>query len=125
MSRPARRLRCLAQAFRGELGHDLVVLGRDEAGAGVDVHRREAVDHLLAEAEDRQVALQEGLLVGGQLHPAALEALDDLRAGVEADVEDLARLLAGGLHVGRRVAEHAGRRDRRSTWCRDSRPGPR
>ena len=47
----------------------------------------------------------EGLLVGGELHPAVLEGLDDLRAGVEAEVEDLARLLAGRLHEGRHVAE--------------------
>ena len=67
--------------------------------------RRQAIDHLLAEAEDRQVALQERLLVGGELHPAVLEGVDDLRAGVEADVDDLARLLAGRLHVGRHVAE--------------------
>ena len=67
--------------------------------------RRQAVDDLLAEAEDRHVALQEGLLVGGELHPAVLEGLDDLRAGVEADRDHFAGLLAGRLHEGGHVAE--------------------
>ena len=39
----------LAQTLRGEVGDGLVVVGGDEAGAGVDVHRAEPVDLLLAE----------------------------------------------------------------------------
>ena len=46
----------------------------------------------MAEVEDREIALQERLLIRRELHPAALDP-DDLRAGVEAEIEDLARLL--------------------------------
>jgi hypothetical protein len=39
----------LAQAFRRQVGHGLVVVGGDEPGAGVDVERAEPVDDLLAQ----------------------------------------------------------------------------
>src|SRR5271165_2348875 len=100
-----RRLQQLPQTLGREIRDRLVILGRHETRAGVDVDRREAVDDLLTEAQNRQIALLERLLVGSQLHPAALERLDDLRAGVEADIEDLARLLACSLHVGGGVSE--------------------
>src|SRR6202453_4685205 len=96
----------LPQPFLRQIRDGLVIVGRDEARAGVDVDRRKAVDDGLAEAEDRQVALLERLLIRRQLHPAGVERLDDLRAGVEADIDDLAGLLAGGFHVDRSVAEH-------------------
>src|SRR6185436_18015327 len=95
----------LAETLGGEVGDRLVIFRCHEAGAGVDVHRAEAIDDLLAERQDRHIALQEGLLVGGELDPAVLEGRDDLRAGVEADIDDLARLLAGRLHVGGGIAE--------------------
>src|SRR5579863_3129583 len=88
-----------AQAFGCEFRDGLVVFRRDEAGAGVHVDRRETVDDGFAQAQDRQIALLEGLLVGCELHPAVLEALNDLRAGVEADVDNFARLLACRLHI--------------------------
>src|SRR4051794_22820551 len=66
---PSRQFGRSAQRLLGELGDDLVILRRDEAGASVDIHRRQAQHHLLAKAEDRQIALQKRLLIGRQLHP--------------------------------------------------------
>src|SRR3954469_20173927 len=77
----------LAQSFRGEIRDGRVVVGGHEAGAGIDVDRRETVDDLLAKAEDRQVALEERLLISGKLHPTVLKASDDLRARVEPDID--------------------------------------
>src|SRR5450631_179388 len=74
--------RVLAQPLGRQVRDRLVIFGRHESGAGVDVDRRQAVDDGLAQAKDRHVALLERLLVSGELDPAVLEALDDLRAGV-------------------------------------------
>src|SRR6185436_19152059 len=63
-------------------------------------------NYLLTKRQDGQVALHEGLLIGSELHPSALETLDNLRAGVKAEVEDLAWLLASGLHVSWDIAKH-------------------
>src|SRR5208337_5102368 len=75
----------LAQPLLREIRDRLVIVRRHEARARVDVDWREPVDDLLAQAQNRQVSLLERLLVGGELHPAVLEHLDDLRARVEAD----------------------------------------
>src|SRR5579863_9625993 len=72
-----------AQALGRQTGDRLVIVRRHITRAGVDIDRRQTIDDLLAEAEDRQIALLERLLIRGQLNPTAIEGLDDLRAGVE------------------------------------------
>src|SRR6187399_2709804 len=75
--------RLLAKAFLGQVRDSFVIVGRHEAGTSIDIDRAQAVDDLLAERQDRHIALQERLLVGSELDPAVLERLDDLRAGIE------------------------------------------
>src|SRR6187549_956628 len=97
--------RTLAQAFDRQLCDRFVVVRSDEAGARIDVDCTQAIDNLLAQREDRHITLQERLLIRSQLDPPVLETLDDLRARIEADVDDVARALAGGLHVDRGISE--------------------
>src|SRR5205823_3692817 len=79
-ARVGRRFSLLSQAFGRELGDRRVVVGSDEAGARIDVDRCQPVDRLLAKGQDREITLHEGLLIGSQLHPTALESGNDLRA---------------------------------------------
>jgi len=65
----------LPQALGREVGDRLVVVGRHEARAGVDVDRREAVDDLLAQAQDRQVALLEWLAISPIAPPLNARAM--------------------------------------------------
>src|SRR5687767_12801712 len=85
--------RALAQAFRRKGGNRLIVFRRHEAGARIDVHRAETVDDLLAQAENGQITLLERLLVRREVDPSPLERLNDLRARIEADVDDVASVL--------------------------------
>ena len=62
--RAARRLRMAQPPLSRQIRDALIVLGRYEAGTRIDIDRCEAVNNGLAEAEDRHVALLEGLLSG-------------------------------------------------------------
>src|SRR4029453_563572 len=77
--------RISTKTVRRKFGHSGVVVRRHKACAGIHVDRRKPVNHLLAKPQDRQIALHEGLLIGSKLHPSALKAFDNLRAGVEAE----------------------------------------
>src|SRR6185437_14602484 len=77
----------------------------DEAVTGVEADWGKPELLLQTQADNRNVALQVRLLVGGQLDVPLLEGADHLGAGVEANGENLAGLLVNRLHILRHRAK--------------------
>ena len=87
--------------MRRERGDGVDVLGVDEGAGGVDVEPGEAELLGQADVEDRQIALQVGLLVDHQVLEAFLDRLGGVRRHVEAGEQHLAGLQRS------RAREHA------------------
>src|SRR5271166_3581759 len=85
----------LADFLRRERRDDVDVFGVDERAGRIHVQTREAELLGQADVEDRQVALQIGLLVDDQVLIALLDRLRRVRGHVEAGEVDLARLQRG------------------------------
>src|SRR5690606_4964155 len=86
----------------GQWRDELDVGPVDERAGGVDVETGEAVDLGQADLQDRQVALQERLLVDDQVEVAALDRVHRGRPEVEAGEVDVVRPQPGRGRVGLR-----------------------
>src|SRR5437667_7458923 len=100
---PATASVSLANLRVGQRLHQLDVVLGDEGSAGIHVEAGEAEAGRQIELDDRDVALDEGLLVDDDTDIAVLDALADRRRQVEAGAAHLAGRLAGGLHEGRQA----------------------
>src|SRR6266849_1069234 len=86
-------------AFLHEFGKGLIIIVGHERGGRIVAQGSKQPLFREAEAQDRQIALQEWLLIRCKLNVPALDSVKNGGVEVKTDVVDLARPLANRLHI--------------------------